>query len=275
MLRARNLPPNLRQGQLAPGLKCTFTNNFQEARMSTNVEQPKGAFEVIKAISWKAWLRFAAFILLLPMVLFIAAGRLNWAWAWVYVGIIVSFTLVGRIAVIRTNPDLLAERAQSFEKEDVKGWDRMILFFLLLVGPLAMMIVAGLDERFGWSPGIPLALQLVALAIMVLGYAVSTWAMAVNRYFSAVVRIQKERGQTIVTDGPYRFVRHPAYATGILAYLITPIMLGSLWALIPSSLAAVVTVIRTALEDRTLLEELDGYEEYAARVRYRLLPGIW
>jgi len=243
--------------------------------MNTYVEQPKGAFEVIKAVGWKAWLRFAAFTLLLPMILFIAAGRLNWVWAWVYVGIVVFFTLVSRIAVMRTNPDLLAERAQSLDREDVRGWDRLILFFLLLVGPLAMMIVAGLDERFGWSPQIPLTPRLVALAIIVLGYTVGTWAMAVNRYYSAVVRIQKDRGQTVITDGPYRFVRHPSYATGIVSSLMIPILLGSLWALIPTILVALGTIIRTALEDRTLLEELDGYKEYAQRVRYRLLPGIW
>jgi protein-S-isoprenylcysteine O-methyltransferase Ste14 len=243
--------------------------------MNANVEQPKGAFEVIREVGWKAWLRFAAFTLLLPAVLFIAAGRLNWGWAWVYVGIVVFFTLVSRIAVIRTNPDLLAERAQSLDQEDVRDWDRLILFFLLLIGPLAMMIVAGLDERFGWSPQISVALRLVALAIMVLGYTVGTWAMAVNRYYSAVVRIQKDRDQTVVTDGPYRFVRHPSYATGSVASLMIPILLGSLWALIPCSLVVVGTIIRTALEDKTLLEELDGYKEYAARVRYRLLPGVW
>jgi protein-S-isoprenylcysteine O-methyltransferase Ste14 len=243
--------------------------------MNTYVEQPKGAFEVIKAVGWKAWFRFIAFMLLLPIVLFIAAGRLNWVWAWVYVGIVVFFTLVSRIIVIRTNPDLISERAQSFDREDVRGWDRLILFFLLLVGPLAMMIVAGLDERFEWSPQISLALRLAALAIMVLGYTVGTWAMAVNRYYSAVVRIQQDRGQTVVTDGPYRFVRHPSYATGNVASLMIPILLGSLWALIPCGLVVLGTIIRTALEDKTLLEELDGYAEYAARVRYRLLPGVW
>jgi len=243
--------------------------------MNTNVEQPQRVSEVISAVGWKAWLRFAAFTLLLPMVLFIAAGRLNWAWAWVYVGIVVSFTFVSRIVVIRINPDLITERAQSLEREDVKGWDRLLILFLILVGPLAMMIVAGLDERFGWSPQIPLALQLAPLAIMVPGCAVGVWVMAVNRFHSAVVRLQEDRGQTVVTDGPYRFVRHPSYATGIAFYLVTPIMLGSLWALIPSSLVAVVTVIRTALEDKTLLEELDGYQDYARHVRYRLLPGVW
>jgi len=243
--------------------------------MSTNVEQPKRASEIIRAVGWKAWLRLAAFTLLLPMVLFIAAGRLDWVWGWVYVGIVVFFTLISRIAVIRTNPDLIAERARSLDREDVKGWDRLILFFLLLIGPLAMMIVAGLDERFGWSPQILLTPRLVALAVMVLGYIVSTWAMAVNRYYSAVVRIQKDRDQTVVTDGPYRFVRHPSYAAGNVASLMIPILLGSLWAFIPCGLGVLLTIIRTALEDKTLLEELDGYAEYAQQVRYRLLPGVW
>jgi protein-S-isoprenylcysteine O-methyltransferase Ste14 len=248
---------------------------MKEGQMSTNVGQPKGAFEVIRAVGWKAWLRFAAFTLLLPMVLFIAAGRLNWVWAWVYAGIVVSFTLISRIAVIRTNPDLIAERAQSLEREDVKEWDQLLVFFLILVGPLAWMIVAGLDERFGWSPQISITLRLVALAVMVSGYVVGVWAMVVNRYYSAVVRIQKDRGQTVITEGPYRFVRHPSYATGIVSYLVTPILLGSLWALIPCSLVVLGTVIRTALEDKTLLEELDGYKEYAQQTRYRLLPGVW
>lgn len=243
--------------------------------MNTDAEQPKRASERISQVGWKAWLRFAAFMLLLPMVLFIAAGRLNWVWAWVYISVTLLCTLISRMIVIRTNPDLLAERAQFLDQENVKRWDRLILFFLILVGPLAWMIVAGLDERFGWSPQIPLTPRLVALAIMVSGYMVGTWAMAVNRYYSAVVRIQKDRGQTVVTDGPYRFIRHPSYATGIAACLMAPILLGSLWALIPCGLVALVTIIRTALEDKTLLEELDGYREYAARVRYRLLPGIW
>ena len=239
-----------------------------------SAKQTERASNALSGIGWKVWLRFAAFILLLPAVLFIAAGRLNWVMGWVYVGLVLFSTFLSRIIVMRTNPDLIAERAQSLEREDVKGWDRMLLFFLFLLG-LLWMIVAGLDERFGWSPRIPLALQLVALVIMVLGYVVGIWAMAVNRYFSAVVRIQKDRGQTAVTDGPYRFVRHPAYATSIVSCLATPILLGSLWAFIPCGLQALVTVVRTALEDRTLQEELEGYAEYAQHVRYRLLPGIW
>jgi protein-S-isoprenylcysteine O-methyltransferase Ste14 len=242
---------------------------------NTPIEQTEEASNEIGRIGWKAWLRFIAVMLLLPVALFVAAGRLNWTMAWIYVGVTVLGTLVSRLAVIRTNPDLIAERAHSLDREDVEGWDKKIVFFLVLLGPLATLIVSGLDDRFGWLPQISLALQLVALTIVVLGYVVGTWAMAVNRFFSAVVRIQKDRGQTVVTGGPYRLVRHPAYASTIVAQLVTPIMLGSLWALIPAGLVVVVTVIRTMAEDRTLYEELPGYAEYAQRTRYRLLPGVW
>ncbi len=242
---------------------------------NTSIEPTEETSDAIGRIGWKAWFRFIAVMSLLPAALFVAAGRLNWTMAWIYVGATVLGTLVSRLAVIRTNPDLIAERAQSLEREDVKGWDKKLIFFLVLLTPLVTLIVSGLDDRFGWPPRISLSLQLVALTIVVLGYVVSAWAMAVNRFFSAVVRIQKDRGQTVVTDGPYRFVRHPAYASAIITQLVTPIMLGSLWALIPAGLAGCLYVVRTALEDRALQDELDGYRDYASQVRYRLLPGVW
>ena len=144
-----------------------------------------------------------------------------------------------------------------------------------LVGPFAGLLVAGLDKRFGWSPEIPLGIQIAALALVILGYLLSIWAMVVNRFFSAVVRIQTERGHTVITTGPYSYVRHPGYDGGIVCNLAGAIALSSLWALIPGALVVLLTVVRTALEDRTLQEELVGYKEYAKRVRYRLLPGIW
>jgi protein-S-isoprenylcysteine O-methyltransferase Ste14 len=102
-----------------------------------------------------------------------------------------------------------------------------------------------------------------------------TWSMAANAFFAQTVRIQEDRGHTVATGGPYRYVRHPGYVGGILFQVATPLILGSVWALIPAGLTVCLTIIRTALEDRTLLEELDGYKEYAGRVRYRLLPGVW
>jgi protein-S-isoprenylcysteine O-methyltransferase Ste14 len=226
-------------------------------------------------IGWKPILQFIVFVILLPLVLFAAAGRLNWGMGWTYVGVHMAFAAVSRLIVFRRNPDLLVERARSLQAEGAKGWDRWLMVVVGLLGPLAIWIVVGLDERFGWSPEIWLGYQLVALALVVAGYAVGTWAMAVNAYFSGVVRIQKERGQTVVKAGPYRVVRHPAYAGAVVTYLAMPVMLDSLWGLVPAGLTVVALWIRTALEDRTLKEELPGYEEYVRETKYRLIPGLW
>ena len=108
-----------------------------------------------------------------------------------------------------------------------------------------------------------------------LGFGFGSWALVSNAFFATTVRIQDERGHTVVSDGPYQYVRHPGYAGWGLSWVVTPLMLGSLWALIPAGLGAIALVVRTALEDRMLKEELDGYQDYAQRVRYRLLPGVW
>ena len=117
--------------------------------------------------------------------------------------------------------------------------------------------------------------KIAALVVMVVGYAFGTWALMENRFFSGVVRIQKDRGHHVVSTGPYRIMRHPGYAGALWMYLATPIFMDSLWAFIPTILLVVVTVIRTSLEDRTLQEELPGYKEFTQKTRYRLLPGIW
>ncbi len=140
---------------------------------------------------------------------------------------------------------------------------------------MARYILAGLDQRYGWTGGLPLAAQIAALILCALGYALVVWATATNAYFSQIVRIQSERGHKVVTDGPYRYVRHPAYAGAILYELATPILLASWWALIPSGLNVVMLILRTALEDRTLQAELAGYKGYAHHVRQRLVPGVW
>jgi len=244
--------------------------------MNTNIppDQPQGSTDA-QRIGWKAVLRFAIYILLMPLALFLAAGTMNWAMAWALVGFTFAFTIISRVIVARRHPDLLAERARFAEAEDAKRWDRILVALLALYGPLVVWVVAGLDYRLGWSPSVPAVWQVAALVVMVLGYSVGAWAMAVNRFFSAVVRIQKDRGHTTVTTGPYRLVRHPSYIGGMLAYLALPVFLGTLWALVPVGVTAILTVVRTAFEDRTLLAELDGYQDYAQRVRYRLVPGLW
>ncbi len=219
--------------------------------------------------------RFVALVLVLSAVLFITAGTLNWPMGWVYVGVTLVITAGSRVLMFRINPELIMERAGYAEKQDAKQWDKALMPVIALYGPLAILIVAGLNRRFGWAPPIALWTQIAAMILLILGSIFSTWAILVNRFFSAVVRIQTDRGHTVISDGPYRIVRHPGYVGGVLGDLMIPLALGSAWALIPGALIAALTVLRTALEDRTLQAELPGYAEYAQRTRYRLLPGVW
>ncbi len=216
-------------------------------------------------------------VMLIPLViLFAAAGRLDWVAGWAFVLTTVGFTLFTRLTVLLRHPELARERARGFsDREGVQSWDRRIAPWAALYLPFMMLLVAGLDERYGWSPAVAGWLQVAALAVVLAGYLLAHWATIANRYFSAVVRIQKDRGHTVVTGGPYRYVRHPAYAGGIPAILAIPIVLGSLWALLPAAAAAALTVLRTAREDQMLRDELAGYVDYARQVRYRLLPGVW
>ena len=227
--------------------------------------------------TWKAVIGFVMFLLLQPVALFIAAGHVNWPMAWAYAGLLVISAVGSRLLALRNNPDLLAERAQAFERgrQGNKDWDRLLMGVVGLYGPLIGCIVAGLDKRWSWSPEIPPVLRWMSLVLLALSYAWATWAMVANQFFSATVRIQKDRGHTVVTGGPYRFMRHPGYAGGALSYLVAPVMLGSLWAFIPAVLTVSVLVVRTALEDKTLQNELEGYKAYTEKTRYRLLPGVW
>ena len=136
-------------------------------------------------------------------------------------------------------------------------------------------LVAGLDALFDWSTASGLPAKILSLAVMLAGYALGSYALIENRFFSGMVRIQADRGHHVVSSGPYRWIRHPGYAGALLAYWATPVFLDAYWAFLPVLFLTVVLVIRTELEDRTLQDELDGYREYARRVRYRLLPGAW
>jgi protein-S-isoprenylcysteine O-methyltransferase Ste14 len=222
-----------------------------------------------------AVIRFALVILLQPAILFVAAGRIDWLMGWIYLGLFIFLSLGSRVLVRRKNPDLIAERAGSMDRKDVSPTDKALVSLVAIFGPMAGLLVAGLDRRFGWTSPFPPLVPWIALIPATAGVLLGTWAMLENRFFSAVVRIQKDRGQTVVSTGPYRFVRHPSYAGGMIAFLFTPFVLNSLWALIPAGCVIAGYFVRTLLEDRTLQAELPGYIEYAKRVRYRWLPGIW
>ena len=177
--------------------------------------------------------------------------------------------------LIPIDPDLLAEREQGFRAEGTKGWDRWLAAFSAGAFPLTSWIIAGLDLRFGWSTGLPGIAHTAGVIGVAAGLALFLWAMASNAFFAEGVRIQSERGHTVATGGPYRAVRHPGYAGAILAQAATPLLLGSPWALIPTAGSVIGYIVRTALEDKTLLAELPGYAEFAETTRHRLVPGLW
>jgi protein-S-isoprenylcysteine O-methyltransferase Ste14 len=209
---------------------------------------------------------------MLGAILFISSGQLDWVMAWVYLGVFLLGVIINGVILLRVNPEVIAERAEP--GAGTKDWDRVISIIGAVMG-LGALAVAGLDRRFGWSSPLLLGIQMTALALYLFGSFLASWAMIVNAFFSTAVRIQEERGHEVISHGPYRLVRHPGYSGWILGNAMIPLVLGSLWALIPGLMAAVLLAVRTALEDRTLQSELDGYREYAQRVRYRLLPGVW
>lgn len=212
--------------------------------------------------------------LLLAAILFLSSGRLDWWFAWVYLGIFVLGVCANSYVILRTNPELIAERARQFTPE-TRTWDRILATLWGLMSGVVSLLVAGLDKRFGWSPQIPLTAQLMAMLLYMFARAFASWAIVSNAFFAGPVRIQTERGHAVVSTGPYRLIRHPGYAGWMLSDLAVPLMLGSIWALLPGGIAVAALLARTALEDRTLREELPGYAEYAQRIRYRLVPGVW
>lgn len=226
-------------------------------------------------IPWKGLIRLVLLIPIMLGTLLLSAGRWDWweAWAYSITGLVV--VLGSRFFMILKHPDLALERSQAHEMENVKGWDRILMPFTALIGPFISWIVAGLDQRFGWSPDLPDWIQIIALILIQVGSLIGSWAMVANRFFSSQVRIQTDRGQTVVKEGPYRIVRHPGYAGGLLSWLAGPVFFSSLWVILPTALVIIASLIRTALEDRTLQDELPGYEEYAQQTKYRLVPGIW
>jgi protein-S-isoprenylcysteine O-methyltransferase Ste14 len=220
-------------------------------------------------------IRMLVLTAVLFLALFLSAGTFDWPMAWVFVIITVVMTIGGRLLLLHRSPDLVAERAAYAEKQDAKAWDRVLMPLIAIYGPVLILVVSGLDLRFGWPPELPPWVEIAGVILLVLANAFATWAMLVNRFFSGVVRIQHDRGHTVIAEGPYRWVRHPGYAGGVVGDLAIPLMLGSPWALIPGVLTACLVVLRTALEDRTLQAELSGYAEYSQQTRYRLLPGVW
>jgi protein-S-isoprenylcysteine O-methyltransferase Ste14 len=211
-------------------------------------------------------------IAFLIALVFVPAGTLKWPEAWI---LLISYGTVVSGVVLwwkKHAPALLRERISR--KKDAKSWDKVIIrvySFVLIV----LMALPGLDAvRFRWSK-IPLALKVAGFCGYVPAIGLALWAMRENAFLSDVVRIQTDRGHTVCTTGPYRYVRHPMYTGVIFMFLCFPLSLGSWYSYIPAALIAALFILRTALEDKTLKAELFGYADYAEKVRFRLIPGIW
>lgn len=210
--------------------------------------------------------------IMMAALLLISAGRMDYWQGWAYMGLNMGLLLVN-LWTLRRNPELVEERLKP--GEGMKGWDKLY-YALTTTLYFAHLVVAGVDVgRLGWTGDLAWGVYAAAIAVYLIGQAIFLWAKQVNRYFSSVVRIQADRGQTVCRDGPYRYVRHPGYVGGLLYMLAGSLVLGSLWALAMQALACMLLIVRTALEDRALQAELPGYAEYAQETRYRLLPGIW
>jgi protein-S-isoprenylcysteine O-methyltransferase Ste14 len=223
---------------------------------------------IIRAITQAITLPF-----LLLVVLFFPAGTVNWPMAWAFLILYLGGMLFINLWLAARHPGLARERLiipRASEK-----WDLRLIGFVNFLLLAILFPLSGWDHRYGWSPAIPLSASITALLLFAAMFGFMAWSMSVNGFFSSAVRLQSDRGQSVATEGPYRRLRHPGYLAMILQFLAIPVTLGSLWALIPAFAIGAVYVYRTLLEDKFLLEKLPGYAEYADRVRFRLIPGVW
>ena len=221
------------------------------------------------------WIRLILTYLMMPLVLLTIGWDLAWWQGWLYTVLFVVIGIGSRVLAEKRHPGLMAERSKFGKDQNVKPWDKVLAPLMAFSLSIPLFIVAGLDHHFGWSPEFPIWLNILGFILIVPGYAFASWAIIENRFFSSVTRIQMDRGHIVCDSGPYRIVRHPGYAGNIPPLAGIALALGSVWTLIPAIIALIITVIRTILEDQTLHQELPGYREYANRVRYRLIPGIF
>ena len=210
------------------------------------------------------------FLVLTALLLFLSLGTLRYRMAWVYLFSLLFIVIANTLVMDKT---LITERAKL--QQGTKKWDIALSVYVAILGPFSVLLISGLDQRFGWSADIPLWVSLGSLALFLLGSSLATWAIGTNQFFASTVRIQSDRDQNVVSNGPYRFVRHPGYLGGIIANLVAPLILGSYYALIVSLCVALAFVLRTKLEDKVLQEELPGYRSYSEKVRYRIFYAIW
>lgn len=203
------------------------------------------------------------------VILFAAAGTLFWKWAWILLLLSVVILIINLLVIPL---ELIEERGRL--KKDAKKWDK-VLTSINIVPTILLYVCSGLDYRFNLTGNVNILINITGLVLSFSGAMLFTWSMISNKFFSTLVRLQTDRKHTVATGGPYRFVRHPGYVGYIIMSFATPMALGTLWGLIFSGITGILLIIRTALEDNTLKRELAGYDEYAEKVKYRLIPFLW
>ncbi|MBN1411108.1 MAG: isoprenylcysteine carboxylmethyltransferase family protein [Spirochaetales bacterium] len=202
-------------------------------------------------------------------ILFLSAWTIDWLWAWIFAAS-GAITLIINFIVIPV--EVIEERGRK--KKDAKKWDKIITA-INIIPTLCLYVCCGLDYRFHWTGDLSYWVNLSGLALSFAGSMLFTWSMVSNKFFSTMVRLQNDRQHNVASGGPYKYIRHPGYVGYIFMSVATPVALGTLWALIFSGITCILLIIRTALEDKTLKQELPGYAEYTTKVKYRLMPFIW
>jgi protein-S-isoprenylcysteine O-methyltransferase Ste14 len=219
-----------------------------------------------------AFLAPVRWIFIAAVVFFIAAGKFDSIRAWSYIGIYTIGGMGINLLLLRKSPQLLNDRGEI--KTGAKQWDKLIILLYFFLGLIVTPLIAGLDDRWEWHL-LPIAYWYVGVGLYLFSMGFITWPMLYNRFFEGMVRIQEEKNHTVVKTGPYRFVRHPGYVGMLTGAFAMPLAFGSFWGLVPAACMAVVVIIRTWFEDKTLQEELEGYKAYCQEVKYRLIPYLW
>jgi len=228
----------------------------------SNNQLPQG--ELIKMVS----ARLLVVIPLLLAMFFLPAGTFAYWEAWVYLTVLLIPMFLVLIYLLKNDPELLARRMRMREKETEQ---KLITKFSYVYFLLAFLL-PGFDKRFEWS-NVPVAVVIVADILVLLGYGVFFLVLRENRYASRIIEVEQE--QKVISSGPYAIVRHPMYLGVSLMYILSPLALGSYWAMIPSLLIIPLLVARIRNEESVLGRELKGYQEYMQKTKYRLIPGIW
>lgn len=206
-------------------------------------------------------------------LMLLAAGTWNWPQLWTLLVEITVLNIGVHLWLLNTNPALLAERLGSPRQPDQTTWDKVFMVFAIVGTPI-WFAVPGLDHRWGWSH-VPLWVEVMGAVLVAVSLLSMIFVFRANSFAAPIVKVQAERGHSIADTGPYAYVRHPMYAGAIPFLIGMPLLLGSWYGLIGSAVTIVALGFRAVGEERLLTRELDGYPEYAARVRYRLVPGVW